>query len=88
MQDGYLLADFVDNGALDLLDRHLARLEGHRMVLAFDDGRRGESVYHWHRSGDTLRFTFLRTTDPTHDGIPAEVYQRALYTTAPFHHVG
>jgi hypothetical protein len=87
MQDGYLIAEFVDDGAWNLLDRRLARLEGHRMVLAFDDGTRGESVYRWHRSGDTLRFTLLRTTDPERDGIPGEVYQRALYTTAPFHRV-
>jgi hypothetical protein len=87
MQDGYLIAEFADNGAWGLLDRRLARLEGHRMVLAFDDGTPGESVYRWHRSGDTLTFTLLRTTDPDRGRVPGEVYQRALYTTAPFHRV-
>jgi hypothetical protein len=87
MQDGYLIAEFADNGVFELLDRRLAQLEGHRMVLEFDDGTPGESVYRWQRSGDMLRFTLVRTTDPDRDRIPGEVYQRALYTTVPFHRV-
>ena len=41
-------------------------------------------TYRWSIQGGTLRLTLLRDTGTGPGGVPDEVYQRALYTAAPF----
>ena len=33
---------------------------------------------------DELSLAFLSTTEPPYEGVPAEVFQRGLYTTSAF----
>ena len=40
--------------------------------------------YRWEVEGDVLRLEWLESTVPPFEGVPEEVLQRALYTTAPF----
>ncbi len=44
----------------------------------------GANIYRWEVDGDTLRLDFLRSTLPGVEGVPEEVFQRALYMTAAF----
>jgi hypothetical protein len=44
----------------------------------------GATTYRWSVNGSSLKFQWLRTTEPPSKGIPDEVYSRALYMTRPF----
>ena len=44
----------------------------------------GGTTYEMQRSGTELRLTFLKTDEPTTDGVPGAVWQQAFYTVAPF----
>lgn len=69
-------------------DRALARAflhpEGHRLTLSPGTNGFGSTTFRWSVAGDQLTLTFQSTSGPDFDGFPAEVRQRALYTTAPF----
>jgi hypothetical protein len=44
----------------------------------------GENVHTYRLDGDTLRFTFVSTTEGQSNGVPAEAWQRLVYDTAAF----
>jgi hypothetical protein len=44
----------------------------------------GATTFRWSVNGDTLKFQWLRSTEPPSEGIPDEVFQRALYMTREF----
>lgn len=44
----------------------------------------GSTTHRWSVDGDRLTLTWLSTTQPPYNGVPDEVYQRALYMTAEF----
>jgi hypothetical protein len=44
----------------------------------------GETVYRWSVDGDALELEWLSTTEPPAEGIPDEVFGRALYMTQRF----
>ena len=44
----------------------------------------GSTTYGWEVDGDTLRLAYAESTLPSHNGVPDEVYQRALYMTETF----
>ncbi len=44
----------------------------------------GVTTYRWSVDGDTLTLEWLSTTEPPIEGIPDEVFGRALYMTQPF----
>lgn len=44
----------------------------------------GSTTHRWSVDGDRLTFEWLSTTQPPYNGVPDEVYQRALYMTAEF----
>ena len=44
----------------------------------------GVTTYRWSVDGDTLTLKWLSTTEPPVEGIPDEVFGRALYMTQPF----
>jgi hypothetical protein len=44
----------------------------------------GSTTHRWSVDGDRLTLEWLSTTQPAYNGVPDEVYQRALYMTAEF----
>ena len=44
----------------------------------------GSTTHRWSVDGDRLTLEWDSTTQPAYDGVPDEVYQRALYMTAEF----
>ena len=44
----------------------------------------GSTTHRWSVDGDRLTLEWLSTTQPSYEGVPDEVYQRALYMTAEF----
>jgi hypothetical protein len=44
----------------------------------------GATTYRWSVDGDTLTLEWLRSTEPPSNGIPDEVFSRALYMTEDF----
>ena len=44
----------------------------------------GSTTHRWSVDGDRLTLEWLSTTQPPYNGVPDEVYQRALYMTAEF----
>ena len=56
-------------------------IEGNKVVFLHSDGA---NTYRWKINNETLRLEFVGSTLPAYEGIPEEVFQRALYMTAPF----
>jgi len=44
----------------------------------------GSNTYQWTVEGDELRLEFVKSTMPPYEGVPEEVFQRALYMTQAF----
>ena len=44
----------------------------------------GSTTHRWSVDGDRLTLEWVSTTQPAYNGVPDEVYQRALYMTAEF----
>ena len=60
-------------------------IDGDTVVFHHADG---SNTYRWEVEDDTLRLHFVRSTLPGYEGIPDEVFQRALYMTATFERQG
>lgn len=56
--------------------------DGNRVLVRPNSG--GENVFMWRVTGDELSLDLVSTTEPPYEGVPAETYQRGLYTTSPF----
>ena len=56
-------------------------IDGDTVVFHHSDG---SNTYEWTINGDTLSLEFVRSTLPGFEGIPEEVFQRALYMTETF----
>ena len=56
-------------------------ITGDTVVFHHSDG---SNTYRWEVQDDTLRLHFVKSTLPGYQGIPDEVFQRALYMTEPF----
>lgn len=60
-------------------------VDGDRVVVSHE----GDSnTYSWSVRGKDLSLAWQKTTYEPHQGIPEEVFQRALYMTAKFHRTG
>jgi hypothetical protein len=44
----------------------------------------GVTTYRWSVDGDALALEWLSSTEEPYEGIPDEVFGRALYMTQPF----
>ena len=44
----------------------------------------GVTTFRWSVDGDALTLEWVKTTEPPYEGIPDEVFQRALYMTSDF----
>ena len=56
-------------------------IDGDKVVFHHSDG---SNTYRWVIAGDRLSLEFVRSTLPGYQGIPDEVFQRALYMTEVF----
>lgn len=56
-------------------------IDGNLVVFEHSDGN---TTHRWSVDGGTLTFAFVETTLGGYEGIPDEVFQRALYMSAPF----
>ncbi len=91
--DDLVLTLTIENGAWDLygetstgvgvpIDYNAEyEIDGDTVVFEHSDGT---NTHRWSVDGDTLTFEYVGTTLPPYQGIPNEVYQRALYMTAEF----
>jgi hypothetical protein len=77
--------DLVTEGGSSRLDEEALTMTGGRLVLRplSADGR---SVHRWTLVDGVLELSFVSTSEKPVDGVPAEVWQRIIYTTAGFHH--
>lgn len=91
--DNTLLTLTIENGAWDLYGESGGgqpqpidydadyEIDGNTVTFHHSDG---STTYNWEVDGDTLRLDYAESTMPPYNGVPDEVYQRALYMTAPF----
>jgi hypothetical protein len=70
-------------GQEDLTDQENVEVDGDRVLLT-PQLADGGTVHRWSIEGDTLRLTFVSTTEAPSEGAPAEAWQRLLYDAAPF----
>jgi len=60
-------------------------VDGDTVVVSHE----GDSnTYRWAVDGEALKLTWLETTYGRNQGIPEQVFQRALYMTADFRRAG
>ncbi len=57
------------------------RIEGDTVEVTHSTG---STTHRWSVDGERLTLEWLSTTQPPYNGVPDEVYQRALYMTAAF----
>jgi len=91
--DDTMLTLTIENGAWDLYGESGGgqpqpidydadyEIDGDTVTFHHSDG---STTYNWEVDGDTLRLDYAESTMPRYNGVPDEVYQRALYMTAPF----
>jgi hypothetical protein len=63
-------------------DRGSFEIDGRQVTVLPNSG--GENTFRWKVVGDRLTLDLVSTTEPPYEGVPAEVFQRGLYTTSPF----
>jgi hypothetical protein len=56
-------------------------IDGGEVTFTHSDGA---NTYRWQVQDDTLMLEFVESTLPDFEGVPEEVYQRALYMTSAF----
>ena len=78
----WTLSSSIDGGATAVTDRGSFEIDGTQVTVLPNSG--GENTFRWKVSGDKLTLDLVSTTEPPYEGIPAEVFQRGLYTTSPF----
>ncbi len=71
-----------DDGALAEIDFDASyEVDGDEVVVTHSAG---SNTFRWEVAGDTLTLEHLESTMPAFEGVPEEVFQRALYMTAEF----
>ena len=78
----WTLSSSVDGGATAMTDRGRFELEGKKVVVRPNSG--GKNTFRWTVAGDELALDLVSTTEPPYEGVPAETFQRGLYTASPF----
>lgn len=78
----WTLSSSIDGGATAVTDRGTFEVDDQRVRVLPNSG--GENTFRWDVSGDELTLDLVSTSEPPYEGVPAEVFQRGLYTSAPF----
>ncbi len=78
----WTLSSSIDGGATAVADRGNVEVDGKQVTVLPSSG--GENTFRWKVAGDELTLDLISTTEPPYAGIPAETYQRGLYTATPF----
>jgi hypothetical protein len=78
----WTLSSSIDGGATAMTDRGTFEIEGRRVVVRPNSG--GKNTFRWKVAGEELTLDLVSTTEPPYEGVPAETFQRGLYTTSPF----
>lgn len=60
------------------------KIDGDTITFDHSDG---STTHRWSIDGDTLKLEFVKGTMPPYEGIPDEVFQRALYMTETFNRI-
>ena len=80
--DGWVLSTESADGALLPIDYDATyEVAGDEVTVLHTEG---SNTYRWAVEGDVLTLEWLSTTLPDFQGVPEEVFQRALYQTAEF----
>ena len=78
----WTLSSSIDGGATAVTDRGTFEVDDQQVTVLPNSG--GENAFRWKVAGDELSLDLVSTTEPPYEGVPAEVFQRGLYTAAPF----
>ena len=82
VKDEWNLYGETDGGPRQKIDYDAKyRIDGDTVEVTH---RTGSTTHRWSVDGDRLTLEWLSTTQPPYNGVPDEVYQRALYMTAEF----
>ena len=84
IENGFLDLQIKRDGDMDYVDRQ-TYLAGEGLLRLKPREVEGESRLGWQVASDReLTFTWRSTTEGDYEGVPAEAYQRVLYTAVPF----
>jgi hypothetical protein len=78
----WTLSSSIDGGATAVTDRGGFEIDGKQVIVQPSSG--GKNTFRWKISGNELTLDLVSTTEPPYEGVPAETYQRGLYTASPF----
>lgn len=73
----------ADEHAYQQLDLETFTLTDDQIAMT-PSGSSGVNKYRWERTPSALTLEFLSSTEPAHRGVPAEAFQRTLYTSHGF----
>lgn len=82
----WTLSSSVDGGASAVTDRGRFEIDGKQVVVLPNSG--ATNTFRWTVAGDELTLDLVSTTEPPYEGMPAETFQRGLYTASPFGRMG
>ena len=77
------LIAFGGSGGPWVLDQEFLLVTGNQLEITAQDTA-GTTSYRWTVVGDTLDLDYVGTTEPAVKGVPAEAWQRVLYTSGAF----
>jgi len=84
IESGFLDLQIKRDGDMESVDRQ-TYLAGEGLIRLTPREAEGESRLGWAVASDReLTFTWRSTTEADVDGVPAEAYQRVVYTAVPF----
>lgn len=82
LQDGFWTLVYInDDGVPAIADRGTYERAGGRLIVS---NASGVNVFRFSFTDQRLELRFVSTTEPDYRGAPAEMFQRAWYTTTPF----
>lgn len=87
-RDGHVTTTIRHGSTTGTFDQETFTVVGRELHFHPDTDAHQLTVYRWLLTGDRLHLSFVDTTEPSTDGIPGEVWQRATYTSAVFVRTG
>lgn len=81
----WALSASINGEPMSMADRGTFEMQGRRVLVRPSSG--GENLFRWRVADGELALALVSTTEPPYEGLPAETYQRGLYSTSPFRSV-